>query len=826
MVRTSAFRRLAGAVLVGAAALVAVSPAHARDRFLDAFNTLYGTAGTRLDTCGVCHNDFGGRGPGNPYYTDFLAGLDGGLNETQALQAIEGDDSDGDGTINRNTVTVDGEIDILFMPGWNCDNLGAAIDEPLDLANYVDPSNPGCGAGNTAPMANDDSDTTLHDTAVTIDVLANDTDDGQPVPPGAISINTFDTVSLNGGTVSCAADCTYTPPAGFVGTDSFTYDVTDGNLVSNIATVTITVTNTAPVANDDVASTEEGVPVTIDVLANDVDADGDAIAINSFDATSGNGGTVSCGATCDYTPPGGFTGDDTFTYDITDGIATSNRAIVTITVTAGPDVEPPVVQDPGPQTNSENDAVNLQIVATDNVAIASYSATGLPTGLTIDSGTGVISGTVSFDAVVHPDISGLFVTTVTVADTSGNTSSVTFDWTVNDLNRAPVANDDTTSTEEGIPVNIDVLANDSDADGDTLTIGAFDATSTNGGTVSCVATCDYTPASGFTGDDSFTYTAEDGFGGAAGATVTIAVTAGPDVEPPVVEDPGPQTSSENDTVSLQIVASDNVGVASYTATGLPPGLAIDTAGLISGTVSFDAVVHPALSDTYTVTVTVDDAAGNTASVVFGWLVNDVNRAPVAVDDTASTPADTAVTVDVLANDSDADGDTLTISAFDATSTGGGTVSCAATCNYTPATGFTGDDSFTYTIDDGFGGSATATVTVSVAPPVVVDLDIVQFKVTKRVRLANVKPIGIQLTVKNNSAVNGTETRVATVTGVQGSVEVYRQTLDVSDPAGNGRTKFDFPSFTPEAGGDIIWTATIADDDPDDDVATATTNVVP
>jgi len=72
--------------------------------------------------------------------------------------------------------------------------------------------------------------------------------------------------------------------------------------------------------------------------------------------------------------------------------------------------------------------------------------------------------------------------------------------------------------------------------------------------------------------------------------------------------------------------------------------------------------------------------------------------------------------------------------------------------------------------------------------------------------------------------------VATVIGVQlqdgGAVEVYRETMDVSDPAGNGRTKFDFPSFTPDAAGDVNWTATIADDDPDDDVATATTTVVP
>ena len=341
--------------------------------------------------------------------------------------------------------------------------------------------------------------------------------------------------------------------------------------------------------------------------------------------------------------------------------------------------------------------------------------------------------------------------------------------------------------------------------------------------MNCTTTCDFTPAAGFTGDDSFTYTVEDGFGGSATATVTVTVTAGPDVELPVVENPGPQTSNENDAVTLQIVASDNVGVTSYAATGLPPGLGIDNTGLISGAVSFDAVIHPALSDTYTVTVTVGDAAGNTASEIFDWLVNDVNRAPVANEDAASTDVDTPVTVDVLANDSDADGDVLTIDAFDATSTGGGTVDCTTTCDYTPAAGFTGDDSFTYTIVDGFGGSATATVTVTVIEPPQADLDIAQFKVTKRVRLARVRPIAIQLTVKNNGIVEGDAP--ATVIGVQNGVEVYNETLTVSDPVGNGRTKFDFPDFVPTAAGDIVWTATIADGDPDDDTAIATTTVV-
>jgi hypothetical protein len=291
----------------------------------------------------------------------------------------------------------------------------------------------------------------------------------------------------------------------------------------------------------------------------------------------------------------------------------------------------------------------------------------------------------------------------------------------------------------------------------------------------------------------------------------------------VVENPGPQTSTESDAVSLQIVATDNIAVASYAASGLPTGLGIDpNTGLIGGTVSFDAVTHPALSDTFSVTVTVADAAGNTTSVTFDWLVNDLNQAPVAADDVASTPADTAVAVDVLANDSDADGDALTISAFDATSANGGTVTCVATCDYTPAAGFSGDDTFTYTIEDGFGGSASATVTVSVAPAVVVDLDIAQLKVTKQVRLANVKPIGIQLTVKNNGTTAGDAS--ATIVGEQNGGVVYSATLTVNDPAGNGRTKFDFPEYIPDAAGEIVWTATIADGDPDDDTATATTNV--
>jgi hypothetical protein len=92
-----------------------------------------------------------------------------------------------------------------------------------------------------------------------------------------------------------------------------------------------------------------------------------------------------------------------------------------------------------------------------------------------------------------------------------------------------------------------------------------------------------------------------------------------------------------------------------------------------------------------------------------------NRPPVAVDDAASTAAATAVTIDVLANDSDPDGDALSVTA--ATQPAGGTATVSGNAIvYVPAAGFAGTDRFTYTISDGRGGTASALVTVLVAPP--------------------------------------------------------------------------------------------------------------
>jgi hypothetical protein len=191
------------------------------------------------------------------------------------------------------------------------------------------------GGGNTPPVAVDDTATTPFETLVTIDVLANDTDaDGD-----TLSIGASDAASASGGTVSCTATCDYAPPTGFSGTDTFTYQASDGTDLSNVATVTITVEaapNTPPVAVDDAYGTLQDVALTVPapgVLGNDSDADGDALTAALATSTANGSVVLGSDGSFSYTPNAGFFGTDSFTYVAFDGTDVSNPATVTITVT-------------------------------------------------------------------------------------------------------------------------------------------------------------------------------------------------------------------------------------------------------------------------------------------------------------------------------------------------------------------------------------------------------------------------------------------------------------------------------------------------------------
>ena len=309
------------------------------------------------------------------------------------------------------------------------------------------------------------------------------------------------------------------------------------------------------------------------------------------------------------------------------------------------------------------------------------------------------------------DYNGTDSFTYTVSDGQGGTDTATVTVTVNPENDPPVAVDDTPSTDEDTSVDINVLANDTDLDGDTLTVDSFTQPGNGTVTENTDGTLKYTPDADYNGTDSFTYTVSDGQGGTDTATVTV--TVNPENDPPVAVDDTPSTD-EDTSVDINVLANDTdldgdtLTVDSFTQPGNGT-VTENTDGTLKYTPDAD------YNGTDSFTYTVSDGQGGTDTATVTVTVNPENDPPVAVDDTPSTDEDTSVDINVLANDTDLDGDTLTVDSF--TQPGNGTVTenTDGTLKYTPDADYNGTDSFTYTVSDGQGGTDTATVTVTVNP---------------------------------------------------------------------------------------------------------------
>src|SRR5262249_3972869 len=139
------------------------------------------------------------------------------------------------------------------------------------------------------------------------------------------------------GTLTLHADGSfdYLPNAQFAGDDTFTYQAGDGIALSTAATVTVTVTDAAPVANDDALTAVHDRTLHLAasaLLGNDQDADGDALAIVLATGPSHGTAVLNPDGTLDYTPDPAYLGPDSFTYRASDGITLGNAATVSLTV--------------------------------------------------------------------------------------------------------------------------------------------------------------------------------------------------------------------------------------------------------------------------------------------------------------------------------------------------------------------------------------------------------------------------------------------------------------------------------------------------------------
>lgn len=257
---------------------------------------------------------------------------------------------------------------------------------------------------NQAPVANNDTAATNQDTAVTIAVRGNDTD----ANGDALTVSTV-TQGANGAVVIdvVTGNPIYTPNAGFTGSDAFTYTVSDGHGGTGTATVSITVNavgpaNQAPVANGDTAIVAMNTTLNRSastLLANDTDADGDLLTLQSVQAAVN--GTVSlAGGNVSFTPTPGFEGPASFTYTISDGTATSTA---TVTVAVGSASTPSVVVlksllalAHGTGGVSVRFPITTALVDTDGSETLSVRVSGVPTGLTFSAGINLGGGVWQF----------------------------------------------------------------------------------------------------------------------------------------------------------------------------------------------------------------------------------------------------------------------------------------------------------------------------------------------------------------------------------------------------------------------------------------------
>jgi VCBS repeat-containing protein len=581
---------------------------------------------------------------------------------------------------------------------------------------------------NRAPTADSQSVSTNEDTPKTITLTASDAD-GDSLTfsivgsgPTHGTLGSIGTVTCTGtAPKTCSADVTYSPAANYNGPDSFQFKVNDGKVDSSPATVAISVTavNDAPVAVGDAYSTDEDTTLTVaapGVLGNDSDVDGDALTVGLVSGPSHGTVALNANGSFSYTPVANYHGPDSFTYRASDGTATSGPATVSLTVRSVNDA--PVARDDSYATDEDTPL----IVAAPGVLGNDSDVDG--DALTAASVSGPSHGTLtlnadgSFSYSPAANYNGPDSFTYKASDGVADSNVATVSLTVRSVNDAPVARDDSYATDEDTPLIVaapGVLGNDSDVDGDALTASLVSGPSHGTVALNANGSFSYSPASNYHGPDSFTYRASDGTATSSPATVSLTVKSVNDA--PVAGDDSYATDEDTAlTVAAPGVLGNDSDVDGDALTALLEGAPAHGTVSLNANGSFtyspDANYHGPDSFTYRAS----DGTATSSPATVSLTVRSVNDAPVARDDSYATDEDTTLNVaapGVLGNDSDVDGDALTMALVSGPAHGTVALNANGSFSYTPAANYHGPDSFTYRASDGTLASNTATVSLTI-----------------------------------------------------------------------------------------------------------------
>ncbi|MDF4905464.1 tandem-95 repeat protein [Vibrio parahaemolyticus] len=565
-----------------------------------------------------------------------------------------------------------------------------------------------------------DSTNVVEDTPTIINVLGNDTFEGADK---VVSLDAEN--SPKNGTVIVNSDgtVTYTPDDNYVGEDTFTYIVTSGG-VSESTTVEVNVTpvNDAPVAKNDISTTQEDTAVTIDVLSNDTDVDGDKLSIESASVPKEQGTVEVVNGKLVFTPAENFNGQAEITYTVTDGQLTDEAKV---TVTVNPVNDAPTIKVDAVESITE-DAVNTDtVVATLTVRDTDTPEDQLTVSLENNSnGYFVLVGNevkltqAGVDAVNNDELNLKDLTiSASVSDGVNPTANDSDSLIVNRVNDAPTVENaiaDQVLAEDFDVYTIDLNEVFKDSDS-SLEFSVSGNDNIQISIVSGVATI--TPTADWNGKETITFTAKDPSGENVSQTVNFTVASVADIvadKATVVED----TQTIINVLSNDTFESTDKVVSLDADNGPKNGTVIVNN---DGTVTYTPDDNYVGKDTFTYVVT---SGGVSESTIVEVNVTPVNDAPVAKDDIATTQEDTAVTIDVLPNDSDVDGDKLSILSASAPEAQGKVEIVDGKLVFTPAENFNGDAEITYTVTDGeLTDEAKVTVTVNPvndAPTIKVD----------------------------------------------------------------------------------------------------------
>lgn len=470
---------------------------------------------------------------------------------------------------------------------------------------------------NDQPVANSSTVTTTEDQAVTFNLSASDPDGG------GLTYTAPQAGPLNGTTVCAANSCTYTPNANFNGADQFQFTASDGFLTDSASvTVIVTPVNDPPTASPTTVTTDEDTPVSIPLVATDIDND----ALTYTNDAPANGTITGIAPALVYVPNPNWSGTEHIGFTVDDGHGGLDSDFIDITVNAVNDAP---VATGGTVSTDEDTNVSFQLGGTD---VDSSSLT-----YTVDTApsTGTLScdgaGACTYDPA--PDTYGEQLIEYTVSDGFLQSSGV-FTVSVAPVNDPPVASNANVTVSEDTPTAIHLGA--TDTEGDALTYAIVSPAAH--GTITCGgADCTYTPAANYSGGDSFGFQASDASSSSNTATVTITVSPVNDA-PQALDVAG--TTNEDTPVGVTLLATDVDGdPITYSVASAP---AHGTVTISGSTATYTPAADYGGPDSFTYRATDPSGAFTTAKV--SLVVNEV---PLIGTTLTAEPAIVKVLANVL-----------------------------------------------------------------------------------------------------------------------------------------------------------------------------------